>query len=115
MLDELAYFVLARSQSLAMKDWKERAVELEQARSPVKSSCYVDYERVADMTPGAWGFVERKDAGLHEMCRFQRDGAFSFGDGKCACPCCLQDEAVLSPRMPFSWVKNMGRKDVIDP
>ena len=36
-----------------MKDWKERAVELEQARSPVKSSCYVDYERVADMTQGA--------------------------------------------------------------
>ena len=39
MVDELAYFVLARSQSLAMKDWKERAVELDlrgpQSRAPV--------------------------------------------------------------------------------
>ncbi|CAE7926700.1 unnamed protein product, partial [Symbiodinium sp. KB8] len=32
-------------------------------------------------------FVERKDAGLHEMCQFNLDGVFSFGDdGKCAGP-----------------------------
>ena len=42
------------------------------------------------------------------MCQFNLDGVFSFGDdGKCAGPSCLQDEAVLSPRMPFF----VGEKD----
>ena len=53
MLDELAYFLLAKSQSLPMKDWNERATELQGARSPGKNSCCVNYEHVADMTRGA--------------------------------------------------------------